>query len=83
MDEKTKIEMAKVASKVMFTTVAGMDPETQLEAAAMLFKALVMEKVNAKYRLSFFNKTVQHMRNDIKQHLEAGVKDEPKKTRRH
>lgn len=74
MDEKTKIEMAKVASKVMFTTIAGMAPDVQLEAAAMLFKALIMEKVNAKYRLSFFGKTVQVMRRDIKEHLEQGVK---------
>jgi hypothetical protein len=74
MDEKTKIEMAKVASKVMFTTIAGMEPDIQLEAAAMLFKALVMEKVNSKYRLSFFGKTVQVMRRDIKEHLEQGVK---------
>lgn len=73
MDDKTKIDMAKRASVVMFTTMAGMPPDVQLEASILLLKALFMATVKKEHRLSVFNSVVQRVKKEIKDHLETGV----------
>lgn len=73
MDDKTKIDMAKRASGTMFTTMVGLPPEVQLEAAILLLKALFMAVVKKEHRLSMFNTVMQRVKKEIKDHLETGV----------
>lgn len=73
MDDATKIEMAKRASSTMFTTMAGMPPEIQLEASILLFKSLMMATVKPTHRISLFNSVVQRLRKEIQDHLKTGV----------
>ena len=72
-DPATKIAMAKRASATMFTTMAGLPPDVQLEAAVHLMKVLFMSHVKPEKRLSMFNTVVQSVKNDIKKHLKTGV----------
>lgn len=73
MENAAKIDMAKKASGVMFTTMAGMPPEVQLEASILLLKALFMATVKKEHRLSVFNTVMQRVKKEIKEHLKTGV----------
>lgn len=73
MDDKIKIAMATRASSTMYSTMAGLPPDVQLEAAIFLLKALFMAVVKPEKRLSMFNDVMRRVKKEIKEHLETGV----------
>ena len=68
-----KMEMAKKAAAVMFTSVAGVPSEIQLEASIILLRSLFMSHVRATHRLSLFSSVVQRLRKELKDNLQTGV----------
>lgn len=66
MDHDAKMKLATEASKVMFSTMAGVPSDVQLEAALILVKSLFMASVKPQYRANMFNQVFARMRKEIK-----------------
>lgn len=73
MNDAQKIAIAKRAAGTMFTTMAGIPAEIQLEAAILLTKSLFMAGVKPENRISLFNSVVQKMRKELQEHLKTGA----------
>jgi hypothetical protein len=72
IDDKTKIEMAKLAAKAMYGALTGVPHQIQLEAVILLLRTLFINNVKATHRLSLFNSVVKKIRDEIKHHLQTG-----------
>lgn len=73
LSDAQKIEMAKKAAAIMFTSMVGIPQEVQLEASILLVKSLFMSSVKATHRISLFNSVVQRLRKQLQEHLKTGV----------
>lgn len=74
VDNAAKLKMATEATKAMFTMMATLSNEVQLEAATMLLLTMFNTCIKPEYRLSMFSSVVHHMRDEIKKNLKTGVK---------
>ncbi len=72
MDDAQKMAIAKRAAAAMFSSMAGMPSEVQLEASLILTKALFMGTVQQDKRIMLFNSVVQKMRKELQQHIKTG-----------
>ena len=73
LTDAQKVEMAKKAASVMFTSVSGVPGEIQLEASILLMKSLFMSHVRDTHRISLFNSVVIKLRKELQDHLKTGV----------
>jgi hypothetical protein len=67
---EAKVKLAKQAATVMFSTMAGVPPEIQIEASIILMQSLFISHTKSTHRMSLFRSVVKKMTVEIRKSLQ-------------